>query len=152
MSTIILVSFATAILLGSTKNLSFIAVGAKKIYVGYPQKPLDFLDGYAFRHSDGTSFLFQLAARRRVQRKMNCIHRSTEDVSNVSRRKRRPRTLLPPFTHPPPPPTYHNAKNAKTLGRFSGRRHKLESHESGHHSKDSPCDSRFSRVSAGFPQ
>ena len=140
MSTIILVSFATAILLGSTKNLSFIAVGTRKMYVGYPQKPLDFLGWVCV--SPQRQHFFSLQANLRP-----------EDVSNVSRRKRRPRTLLPPFTHPPPPQHITTQKICQNAGVFvSGRRHKRLKAMSQVTQADSPCDSRFSRVSAQFPQ
>jgi hypothetical protein len=58
MSTIIVVSFGTAFLLGFIKNLCFIA-GGVKMHVKHPQKTLRFLDGFAFRHSGSTSFLFR---------------------------------------------------------------------------------------------
>ena len=62
--------------------------------------------------------------RRRTQRNIKYVQRSTEDDQNAGREERRPTTLITP-PHPPTPRITPNAKNAKTLCRFSGRRPKL---------------------------
>ena len=58
MSTIILVPFGTAILLGIYQKSMFYCSGNLKIHVEHPQKMLRFLDGFVFHHRASTSFLF----------------------------------------------------------------------------------------------
>ena len=134
MSTIILVSFGTALLLGSTKNLCFIAVGAKTCMLDTLKK-VTFSGGVCV--SPQCQHFFSLQANLR-----------TEDVSNVTWSVSTKGQKTCPTQveenedqeryYPPTHPTYHNAKNAKTLGRFSGRRQK-------HHESSSLgiCNSTF---------